>query len=113
MKIKELKISMSEIVPTGEFKNVRPHMEITWEAESGEDMDFEVAQKTLKDRFYAWLPDIINKAEHKEKKEQEAKEVKERCPIHNIAWEREGVGKNNKPYAYHKLADGTTCWRRN
>ena len=94
MKVKELTLSISEIVPMGEFRNTKPMMSITWDG----DIDFEKAQQELKDRFSAWLPSIINKAEHNLQKE----ETKNMCSVHSIAMSEAVSKKTGKPYKFHR-----------
>lgn len=108
MKIKELTLSISEIVPMGEFRNAKPMMSITWEVSDG-SVDFFAAQDELKERFSAWLPSIINRAEHTIKKEDQA----ENCYTHNIPFTKSGFtekdGKKIK-WSMHRDTNGQVCF---
>ena len=101
MKIKELTLSISEIVPMGEFRNSKPMMSITWEGE----INFEKAQTELKDRFSAWLPSIINRAEHKIAKEENANT----CKTHSMPFTKFGESTKGK-WSMHKNEQGEACF---
>ena len=94
MTIKDLTLSISEIVPMGEFRNTKPMMSITWEG----DINFEKAQEELKARFSAWLPTIINKAEHK----IQVEDNKKNCSVHSVAMSEAISKKTGKPYNFHR-----------
>jgi hypothetical protein len=105
MKITEISLSMSEIVPTGDYKNTRPHMSITWGVDEVQDYDklFAQAQEEIKARFNAWLPSIINKAQHNQAKSEARSEAQQSgdtqpCPLHKKA--------SGDPVAMKKRAGG-------
>ena len=115
MKLTKLEIGISEIVPTGEYTNARPHMSITFEADNGE-IDFEKAEAELTARFNAWLPSIINKAVNNQHIKEDAaanKATPSMCPIHNVPFDLSGVSKKNgRPWAGHKDEHGVMCWKK-
>ena len=100
MTIKELTLSISEIVPMGEFRNAKPMMSITWEIDAVENYDkvFEEAKLELKNRFSALLPSIINRAEHNLKVE----DAKNNCSVHSTAMSSAISKKTGKPYNFHR-----------
>lgn len=106
-RIKEISLSMSEVVPMGEFRNARPHMSITWEVEGAEDMDivFKEAQDELKKRFTDWLPTAINSAKHS----QTNNTAGVMCQIHNVPLQEAISKKTGKPYKFHRVGN-EMCW---